>query len=75
VIGNIMENPRRRRATETGTCPTVVPGSLSATMTHNDVVRRANELYCDRGCEDGHDMDQWLEAEREVHGTVNVARA
>ena len=44
-------------------------------MTGNDVKRRAHELYCERGCEDGHDMDQWLEAEREVHGAVNVARA
>ena len=23
----------------------------------------AYELYCDRGCKDGHDVDDWLQAE------------
>jgi hypothetical protein len=26
---------------------------------------RAYELYCARGCEHGHDVEDWLEAERE----------
>ncbi len=33
-----------------------------------DVARRAYEKYCERGCEDGHDMEDWLSAEREVNG-------
>jgi hypothetical protein len=41
----------------------------------NDLERRAHELYCDRGCEHGHDMDHWLQAESEVRDAVNVARA
>lgn len=28
------------------------------------VRQRAYERYGERGCEDGHDMDDWLEAER-----------
>ena len=55
--------------------PSIAPGALSVTMTHNDVERRAHELYCERGCEDGHDMDHWLQAESEVRRAVNVARA
>jgi hypothetical protein len=31
------------------------------------VARRAYELYCARGSEDGRDIDDWLAAEREVH--------
>jgi hypothetical protein len=31
-----------------------------------DIASRAYELYCERGCEDGHDMDDWLQAERDV---------
>ena len=27
---------------------------------------RAYELYCARGCEDGHDVDDWLQAEAEL---------
>ena len=30
------------------------------------VARRAYELYCARGCEHGHDVEDWLNAEREV---------
>jgi len=30
------------------------------------IARRAYELYCARGCEDGHDVEDWLTAEREM---------
>lgn len=33
---------------------------------HDDVQRRAYELYEERGRSDGHDWDDWLEAEREL---------
>ena len=32
------------------------------------IARRAFELYCARGCEDGHDVEDWLFAEREMRG-------
>jgi Protein of unknown function (DUF2934) len=35
---------------------------------HEDVERRAYELYEQRGREDGHDWDDWLQAEREMRG-------
>jgi hypothetical protein len=31
-----------------------------------DIRRRAYELYEQRGREDGHDVDDWFEAEREI---------
>ena len=38
---------------------TVVPS-------HEDIARRAYELYCERGCEPGYDVDDWLQAEYEL---------
>jgi hypothetical protein len=31
-----------------------------------DIARRAYELYLARGCEHGHDVDDWVRAEREL---------
>ena len=33
---------------------------------HDAVACRAYELYVARGCADGHDFDDWLQAEREL---------
>jgi hypothetical protein len=38
--------------------PTVANGS--------DIARRAYDLYLARGREDGHDVEDWLQAEREL---------
>jgi hypothetical protein len=35
------------------------------TMPDHDIAHRAFELYCARGCQHGHDIDDWLQAERE----------
>jgi len=37
-----------------------------ATITVGDVARRAYDLYLARGCEHGHDVEDWLQAEREL---------
>jgi hypothetical protein len=34
--------------------------------TNDGVATRAYDLFCQRGCEHGHDMDDWLQAEREL---------
>lgn len=34
----------------------------------DDIARRAYEIYCERGCEHGRDMDDWLQAEHELKG-------
>jgi DUF2934 family protein len=39
-----------------------------------DVIRaRAHQLYEERGCEDGHELDDWLQAEAEIVGKKPVA--
>jgi hypothetical protein len=39
-----------------------------ANVTHGDIALRAYHLYLARGCEHGHDVDDWLRAERELQG-------
>jgi hypothetical protein len=36
------------------------------TPSHEEVARRAYELFQSRGGESGHDIEHWLEAEREL---------
>ena len=37
-------------------------------VTDADVARRAYDVYLARGQEDGHDVEDWLQAERELRG-------
>ena len=37
-----------------------------ASISQVDVARRAYEIYLARGCEQGHDVDDWLQAERDL---------
>jgi hypothetical protein len=43
-------------------------GNLAA-----DIAKRAFEIYCERGCQDGHDVEDWLQAERELQEAANSA--
>src|SRR5260370_17300160 len=47
----------------------------SATMTDRDIARRAYELYEKRGREHGHDLDDWLQAERELGDSLSSTPA
>jgi hypothetical protein len=39
---------------------------MKNTPTHEDIEVRAYELYLDCGCDSGHDLQHWLEAERQL---------
>jgi hypothetical protein len=71
-----MANAPRRRAGTVVTMPTAEPnvlaGNQSAVVLDHDIARRAYELYCERGWQDGHDIDDWLQAERELRGSVRL---
>ena len=43
-------------------------GWEGASVTEGQVARRAYDLYLARGREDGHDIEDWLQAERELRG-------
>jgi hypothetical protein len=40
----------------------------AATLNRADVARRAYDLYLARGRQDGYDVEDWLQAERELGG-------
>ena len=48
--------------------PTAKSESLSATAhpTREETELLAYEIYIQRGCADGHDVDDWLQAEHEL---------
>ena len=59
-------NGKTTRATTARTSAMRGPTHLSEQRTDADMSRRAYELYEARGCDDGHDVEDWLQAEREL---------
>jgi hypothetical protein len=41
-----------------------IGGPASATVTHSQVAALAYRLYLERGCETGHELDDWFRAEQ-----------
>jgi hypothetical protein len=60
--------PKAKTAERAATAADRAPKSLAqaATSSDGDVARRAYDLYLARGCEPGHDVEDWLRAEREI---------
>ena len=44
-------------------------------VTDADIARRAYDLFEQRGSRDGHDVDDWLEAERELRPALSSTAA
>lgn len=66
-----MDKPTRRRSDAQNTAladdkPFPMP------VDREQIAHRAFELFCARGCQDGHDIDDWLSAERELQMSDNV---
>jgi hypothetical protein len=61
-----MANLRRRRSHLNGPIQDQAKDSstASAPIDEEKIRQLASERYCERGRTDGHDMDDWLEAER-----------
>jgi hypothetical protein len=51
----------------------LTPGPAESRPSADRIARRAYERYEARGREDGHDQDDWFEAEREVNGNSDEA--
>jgi Protein of unknown function (DUF2934) len=45
------------------------------TLTEDEIARHAYELYLSRGREDGGDLEDWLQAERELRARLSSTRA
>lgn len=48
--------------------------NISNDKLFESVRKRAYELYCKRGYKNGHDMHDWLEAERQVKREFGLSR-
>jgi hypothetical protein len=73
-----MPKSARRRTDNVLAMPTVespIAVPIASGVTEDDIARRAFELYCDRGREDGHDVDDWLNAERELRDASKSSAA
>ena len=61
----MVRTNRAERATADERVPKP-PVTTQAAVTDGDIARRAYELYLARGCEHGHDVEDWVQAEREL---------
>jgi len=67
-----------KRSTKVVTMPrsaSTTPALRSANPTDADIAKRAFELYCERGCQNGRDVEDWLEAERELQEAASSTAA
>ena len=69
-MARARKNPRAAAA-QTDQSPTSPAQAL--TGNGGDIARRAYELYLARGCDAGHDVEDWLQAERELQQPVGPA--
>ena len=64
IVDNVVTMPMEKSAT-----------NRSTESTADAIARRAFELYCARGCEHGHDIDDWLNAEQELRVAATSSAA
>ena len=67
----MIEKPKKRKVAHvvpmrTHESPSPGTTETSPEETDGDIARRAFELYCERGCHDGHDVEDWLQAARDL---------
>jgi two-component system, cell cycle response regulator DivK len=71
----IMDEPHRRRTENVVTMPTFVPDTSPAALTDRNIARCAYDHYLTRGCEHGHDVEDWQRAERELLDALSSTAA
>jgi hypothetical protein len=49
--------------------------SVSHRPTHDQITRRAYQIYLERGARPGHELDDWLRAERELERIALFTRS
>jgi len=73
-----MAKSARRKTDNVLMMPSVVPpgaAAIASGVNESDIARRAFEPYCNRGRENGHDVDDWLNAERELRDLSSSSAA
>jgi hypothetical protein len=70
-----MRNLASTQDEEAVTVPVTDAEATPSFVDEATVARRAFELYCARGGADGHDLDDWLSAERELRTASDASAA
>jgi Protein of unknown function (DUF2934) len=71
----MMTKPARRRSDNVVAMPSRDEATTSWEIDHGEIARRAYDIFCERGGEHGHDLDDWLRAERELREPVRTPAA
>jgi hypothetical protein len=66
----MSSKPNRNESTETEAVRTRTAESPDGNSAHAEIRGRAYEIYPERGGQPGGEMDDWLQAERELEGGV-----
>jgi Protein of unknown function (DUF2934) len=76
---NMSANPKRQGSTEpqpTSVHPETREVSVQNPARDEEIRVRAYEIYLERGQQPGHEVDDWLQAERELErGVLRLAQA
>ena len=72
-----MPTPRPKTERKKKTTTVVIPADSandSPRVSEGDIALKAFAYYCERGCQDGGALDDWLRAERELRAAATVAK-
>jgi hypothetical protein len=53
----------------------MTPPAPPARASEAQIAERAYQLYCARGCQDGSDVDDWLQAENDLRRDERISAA
>ena len=70
MTSTVRPKTDRRKKSMTEAETTAITGRIAQA----DIARRAFELYCSRGGQHGSDVEDWLQAERELSSAVPSRR-
>jgi len=65
--------PQRVKKGKADTTQAAIPEQIMSDDLRDRIAKRAYELYLDRGCRLGCDLEDWVDAERQIYGS-NVSK-
>jgi hypothetical protein len=63
---SLVKRTRDAALTTAADCARKAVTDRAANVTEHDIARRTYDRYLGRDCEDGHDVEDWFQAEREL---------
>ena len=72
VAGHVKPLPDTADAGSSNRQAAAPSSGRDATVHHDAIAAEAYALWARRGCQDGHDLEDWLEAERRLRATAGT---